>query len=66
MQGFRPPRTSALIGGRCRAFRVEERAGSYASLIAGWVADGYRAAARGPTAAGMSRATDGGTDELAQ
>jgi hypothetical protein len=43
----------------------EERADEYASLIADWVADGYRAAAaRGPTAAVMSPATDGGNDEL--
>jgi hypothetical protein len=45
----------------------EERAAEYASLIADWVADGYReAAARGPTAAVMSPATDGGNDELEQ
>jgi hypothetical protein len=42
------------------------RAGEYASLIAHWVADGYLAAARGPTAAVMSPATDGGIDELEQ
>jgi pimeloyl-ACP methyl ester carboxylesterase len=44
-------------------FVWEERADEYASLIA----DGYReAAARGPTAAVMSQATDGGNDELDQ
>ncbi len=37
----------------------------HASLVADWVAGGYRAAAaRGPTAAVMSPATDGGNDEL--
>jgi hypothetical protein len=45
----------------------EERADEYAYLIADWVADGYRAAAaRGPTAALMSPATDGGNDEVEQ
>jgi hypothetical protein len=55
-----------LIIGRDRAFGVEERADEYASLIADWVADGYLAAARGPTAAVMSPATDGGNHELEQ
>jgi hypothetical protein len=45
----------------------EERAAEYASLSADWVADRYReATARGPTAAVMSPATDGGNDELEQ
>jgi len=47
-------------------FVWEERAGEYAFLIADRVVDGYRAAARGPTAAVMSPATDGGNDELEQ
>jgi hypothetical protein len=46
-------------------FVWEERADEHASLIADWVAGGYRAAvARRPTAAVMSSATDGGNDEL--
>ena len=48
-------------------FVWEERAGGYAALVADWVTGGYReAAARGPAAAVMSQATDGGNDELEQ
>ena len=48
-------------------FVWEEQADEHASLIADWVAGGYReAAARGPTAAVMSPATDGGGDEFEQ
>src|ERR1700680_3881708 len=45
----------------------EEQADEYAARIADWVTGAYReAAARGPTAAVMSPATDGGNDELEQ
>jgi hypothetical protein len=48
-------------------FVWEERADEYASLIADWVADGYRAAGvRGRPRAVTSPATDGGNDELEQ
>jgi hypothetical protein len=49
--------------GPWRALRVErKRADEYASLIADWVAGGYRAEGRWADRGVMSPATDGGSE----